>query len=134
MSLWHRLLYRLGLRRDPRPRYYPLSQSLHTTLVTLAEHAGRRADELAEDVLSSGLEHYYQRDALWAVWLDLTPREHDVTALTCLGLTNRQIAARLGIAPETVKTHVTNALRKFGLHSKADLRVALAEWDFGDWT
>jgi len=65
--------------------------------------------------------------------MNLTLRECDVTALTCLGHTNPQMALTLGISVETVKTHVTNALRKFNLHSKADLRVALANWDFTPW-
>jgi DNA-binding CsgD family transcriptional regulator len=56
-----------------------------------------------------------------------------VTALTCLGYTNRQIAARLVLSPETVKTHLRNVLRKFDLPTKAELRRALADWDFGDW-
>jgi DNA-binding CsgD family transcriptional regulator len=56
-----------------------------------------------------------------------------VAALTRLNFTNRQIAARLMITPETAKTHVRNVLRKFDLHSKAELRRALADWDFSAW-
>jgi hypothetical protein len=33
----------------------------------------------------------------------------------------------------TIKTHVTNALIKFDLHSKGELRLALDEWDFSAW-
>jgi DNA-binding CsgD family transcriptional regulator len=50
-----------------------------------------------------------------------------------LNFTNRQIAARLQITPETVKTHVRNVLHKFDLHSKAELRRSLADWDFSAW-
>jgi two-component system nitrate/nitrite response regulator NarP len=63
----------------------------------------------------------------------LSPREQQVVALTCLNLTNRQIAAKLVITPETAKTHVRNILRKFNLHSKVELREALSDWDFSDW-
>ena len=63
----------------------------------------------------------------------LTPREQDVAALACLGYTNRQIAARLGISPDTVKTHVRNLLHKFELHSKDELRSLLQDWDFSAW-
>ncbi|MEW6718329.1 MAG: helix-turn-helix transcriptional regulator [Chloroflexota bacterium] len=54
-------------------------------------------------------------------------------ALTCLGGTNRQIAARLGISEETVKTHVASALHKIGVNSKAELRQLFADWDFSAW-
>lgn len=134
MSIYyHRILYWLGLRNDPGPRYYELSESLHTTLSALADHAGRPEDELAADLLASGLTHYYAQDEFWKRWESLSPRERDVTALTCLGYTNRQMAAALGISSETVKTHVRNALIKFNLPSKADLRVALADWNFSAW-
>ena len=71
-------------------------------------------------------------NALVQAWETLTPREREITALTCLGYTNGQMAIKLGISVETVKTHVANTLRKFNLRSKADLRVALANWQFDD--
>ncbi len=66
-------------------------------------------------------------------WESLSPREQDVTALSCLGFTNRQIAARLSLSPETIKTHVRNVLSKFGINSKSELRHILAGWDFSAW-
>ena len=66
-------------------------------------------------------------------WRALTPREQDVAALACLGFTNREIAARLNIAPDTVKSRLQNVLRKFNIHKRTDLRVMLADWDFSAW-
>ena len=45
----------------------------------------------------------------------LTGREVAVLALVGQGLSNRDIAAALGIAHETVKVHVKNILRKLGV-------------------
>lgn len=45
----------------------------------------------------------------------LTSREVGVLALVGQGLRNRDIAAALGIAHETVKVHVKNILRKLGV-------------------
>ncbi len=56
-----------------------------------------------------------------------------MAALLCLNYTNRQVAARLGLSPETVKTHTRNLLAKFQLRTRAELRRALADWDFSAW-
>ena len=66
-------------------------------------------------------------------WRALTPREQEVSALTCLNYTNVQIADHLMISPETVKTHIRNVLSKFKLHSKNELRENLIDWDFSAW-
>ncbi|HEU5126637.1 MAG TPA: response regulator transcription factor [Glycomyces sp.] len=42
----------------------------------------------------------------------LTPRERQVLGLIAKGQTNRQIARALGVTEKTVKTHVTNLLRR----------------------
>lgn len=44
----------------------------------------------------------------------LTPRESQVLGLIAKGQTNRQIARSLGVSEKTVKTHVTNLLRRIG--------------------
>ena len=54
---------------------------------------------------------------------DLTPRESDVLALICEGLTNRQIARRLGVGEATVKTYVSRLLLAFGTESRVLLAV-----------
>ena len=133
MSIWHRLLYLIGLRPEPGPRYYELTDTLLSTISTLASHEGRPEDELVTSLLAAGLTHYYALDELWPRWESLSPREQQVAALTCLGYTNRQIAGRLSLSPETVKTHIRHMLAKFELTSKAELRQALAEWDFSAW-
>lgn len=43
---------------------------------------------------------------------ELTPRESQVLGLIAKGQTNRQIARALGVSEKTVKTHVTNLLRR----------------------
>jgi two-component system response regulator DevR len=49
----------------------------------------------------------------------LTPREDQVLGLIGLGLTNRQIGDRLGIAEKTVKNTVTAVLSKLGVQRRA---------------
>jgi|SRR5919108_3490164 DNA-binding CsgD family transcriptional regulator len=133
MSILQRLLYWIGLRSTPGPRHYEISESLQVTLKTLAEHERRPEHELAQDLFAAGLNQYRSFGELWHKWESLSPREQEVTALTCLGLTNQQIAARLSLSRDTIKTHIRNVLFKFGLNSKAELRHILANWDFSGW-
>jgi len=133
MSIWQRFLYLIGKRPTPGPRTYEISESMQVTLSTLAQHEGRPEHELVPDLLAAGLTQYRTLDELLPKWESLSPREQEVTALTCLGYTNRQIAARLSLSPETVKTHVRNILFKFDVNGKAELRHILAGWDFSGW-
>jgi DNA-binding CsgD family transcriptional regulator len=130
--IWY-FLYQIGILRDPSPRHYYFTDSLHTTLTTLSEHEGLSAEELAANLLASGLSEYYSSDKVWEQWQSLSAREKDVAALACLGYTNRQIGARLKVSPETVKTHLRNALIKFGIHNRTELRLLLEKWDFSAW-
>jgi DNA-binding NarL/FixJ family response regulator len=50
----------------------------------------------------------------------LTPREADVLALLGEGLGNKAIAARLGISPHTVKTHMAALFAKLGAGTRAE--------------
>lgn len=54
----------------------------------------------------------------------LTPREHEVLELVAEGLTNKEIAARLVISENTVRTHLRCILDKLHLNS----RVQAAMW------
>ncbi len=55
---------------------------------------------------------------------ELTDRERDVLALVVGGLTNRQIARRLGVGEATFKTYVSRLLLAFGADSRVMLAVA----------
>lgn len=77
--------------------------------------------------------HSQSEDLRQQLWLHLSPREQDVTALTCLKYTNRQIAARLGLSADTVRTYLVTVVHKLNLDNKADLRVFFAGWDFSEW-
>ena len=52
---------------------------------------------------------------------DLTPRERDILAMYAIGLTARQVAARLSISPRTVEGYIQRIRAKFGAASRAQL-------------
>jgi DNA-binding NarL/FixJ family response regulator len=50
----------------------------------------------------------------------LTPREHDVLELVAEGLSNKAIAARLGISDQTVKFHVASISAKLRVSNRTE--------------
>lgn len=63
---------------------------------------------------------------------DLTAREHDVLVCVGEGLSNQQIARRLGVGEATVKTHVSRVLTKLDLRSRVQAAVLARDAGLSD--
>jgi DNA-binding CsgD family transcriptional regulator len=58
----------------------------------------------------------------------LTGREREVMALLAEGLKGPQVAQRLGISPDTVRTHVENAMEKLEARTRVHaIAIALRQ-------
>ena len=126
MSIFQRL--RIGQRRNDK-NSYALDESLPSLLTNDAAIKGNQENTYTS-VSANGFPYHNDFNSLWR---SLSPRERDVTALTCLRYTNRQIASRLGISVSTVKTYIEKVVIRLGIQTKADLRVLLANVDFSSW-
>ncbi|MEV5847577.1 response regulator transcription factor [Streptomyces sp. NPDC051985] len=60
-------------------------------------------------------------DDIARLWSELTPREREVVSLAALGLDNKAISSRLIVSHFTVKTHITRAMAKLDVRSRAQL-------------
>lgn len=54
----------------------------------------------------------------------LAPRELDVLACVASGATNAEVAERLGLRPETVKSYLRSTMRKLGAHTRLQAVIA----------
>ncbi len=132
MSLLQRLLRTL---RSPRSGKitFEVDEPVLRSLREWSRIEQRSEADIATELLVNALEERRLAEQRLQLWLGLSRREREVTALSCLGYTNRQIAQRLSISPETVKTHMANALHKFGVRTRQELASMLANWDFSAW-
>ena len=64
----------------------------------------------------------------------LTPREQEVLALVREGLTNGEIAERLSVSADTVKTHVSQILSKLGVGTREEAAAWAPEAEGEGWT
>ena len=99
----------------------------------LAQQENKTADEVANELLIFAIHERHAADAWLALWQGMSIREKQTASLICLGDTNQQIAEKMSISPNTVKSHVKNVLIHFKVNSKAELRDLLSDWDFTDW-
>lgn len=56
----------------------------------------------------------------------LTPREKEVATYTAQGLTHKEIARLMDLAPATVRTHLSSSCRRLGVKSKTQLAAMVA--------
>jgi DNA-binding NarL/FixJ family response regulator len=129
MTLWKRLQHFF----KPLPgesRVYGFDEATTRTVQALAQKEGRSFEQMLSDLLSMAIGWRLSIEETRQLWRRLTPREQQVAILLSRGYTNRQIAETLVISPETAKTHVRNAVHKFGLRDRSQLYQTLAGWEF----
>jgi len=134
MNIWHTFqkFFRPAASTSSQ-RSFALEGELLVSLEQLARYRGSTPRKVAAELLARELQQVEVERETWEKWQSLTEREQQVAALICLQYRTQQIAARLQIAPETVRSHVHNILHKMDLPNRIALRQLLAGWDFSSW-
>ena len=135
MSLLKRLIeYLMGERdKSESPRVFLQDEELIAVIKDVAKQQSRLEEEVIAEFTKVGLNQFVAQSELQDRWNSLTHREQQVVALVCLRHRNYEIAQTLGIAPETVKTHLQHIFDKLHLRGSKELRIALKDWDFKGW-
>jgi DNA-binding CsgD family transcriptional regulator len=89
----------------------------------LAEEPAMEEAEIDKQGIVSGVEIVRR-------WQTLTRREKQVVALICMGHSTREVATRLDTSTSTIRSHLSHAMGKFGVHYRDPLCAWLADWDF----
>lgn len=121
-----------SLRRKDA-QVFPLDAELAMSIRQTAQEQGRPEEDVLNDLVNAGQYQTGRDEAAGIKWDSLTDREREVLALVCLGQRNYEIANILGIANQTIKTHLQHIFQKFGLHSRKELRLLLRDWNFASW-
>ncbi len=134
MALFQRIADTVrGWFRPRKSTNFTLDVDTLRSLEFLAKQEQRTPEEIANQILGEAFRTHQAQGEKWQCWETLTPREQQITALICLNYTSREIATRLGISPETVKTHAEHILIKFGAADRNAMRMMLSGWDFSAW-
>jgi DNA-binding NarL/FixJ family response regulator len=91
--------------------------------------AGQRAfpTSLTDSLLSQIVENAAQKGMVDIADVKMTSREREIVDLIADGLSNKEIAKKLSIATDTVKSHVHNILEKLSLRSRVEVAVRARE-------
>ncbi len=71
--------------------------------------------------LRAALRRADRKNAAGTGWDSLTPSEQEVARLIASGLTNNQVAARLGMSPHTVDGRLRRVFAKLGVNTRVEL-------------
>jgi predicted ATPase/DNA-binding CsgD family transcriptional regulator len=107
--------------RAIREGWLPAAQRrLGSRALRLSDEGGRLSDEDAVEYVITDRDEL-ANGSTRSDGIALTKREHEVVRLVVAGLTNREIAGRLGISERTVDGHVEHIRDKLGVRSRAQI-------------
>lgn len=125
--------------RDPRPGHPTLSEPEQAVLsafgsgmrlAAVARHVGTTQDDVRATLDQIAAKYHAPNPHPAGGLALLTVREREIAWLVTEGMTNGQIARRLGVTAKTVEKHLGSAMGKLGVPSRAAVAglVGQAGW------
>lgn len=98
-----------------------------------AIHAAAAGEALFGAAIARRMMAYFGRPAPAAAppFPELTGREHEILELVAAGRSNTDIADRLGVAPKTIRNHVSTIFAKLQVRDRAEAIVRAREAGLG---
>jgi DNA-binding NarL/FixJ family response regulator len=103
------------------------SETLKKALTLIKKGEMWASRRLISIALPSGPEYLKNYLPGKALSFTLSEREKDILRAMVLGLKNKQIADKLFISENTVKTHISNIFKKFGVNNRAQAIIFALE-------
>ncbi len=122
----------LKRRKQNKSHVFLRDEQVAVRVEKIAISQRREEQEIYDEIIAAGMKAVQDKETYAAIWDTLSPREQQVTALTCLGYSSYEMADVLGVSYETVRTHSKHVYAKFGVNRK-QLRLALRDWNFQEW-
>jgi DNA-binding NarL/FixJ family response regulator len=146
------LLLDLGLERNSLADVESLAAQVRIVVVTASEQAEDAVDALGSGARAVVFKRFAVDTLMEAihsvaagnVWMPpsvqthiasglrqparapLTPREREIIRAVALGLRNAEVAKKLFISEQTVKTHLNNIFQKLGIRDRVELTLYAA--------
>lgn len=102
---------------------YPLIRAFQKADQQQGRFANHTQEEFVSDILSS-IRREQREGRLSKEGVTLTAKEEEIVELLTKGLSNKEIARLVGASDNTVKWHLKNLFRRFGVSSRDELAVA----------
>jgi two-component system, NarL family, nitrate/nitrite response regulator NarL len=127
LSMYQRAEYLLRILQSGA-RGYVLKEAAPDELVKAIETVNAGEAYFSPDIARLALNQFVQGNGAGPDLAPLTNREKEVLVLIAEGLSNKEIATKLGVGVRTVETHRERVMRKLNIHSVAGLtRFAIAK-------
>lgn len=114
-------------------RAYSHEEFLVTTIQEVADRQGRSPEAVVVDLAKWDAKEQHRQEKLLQCWEKLSYREQEITALVCLGYDRNQMAEKLSIGSETVKSHLNHIFRKLDVRTTRHIVAIFEGWNFAMW-